>query len=209
MLTFTARADTRGRIESYKQLSHALDVALKRFRRAFGKLEYVRVFEKHPTSDALHAHLIVFGLKDFVKVERSKNGRDKYTATNFRRGKRGFWALRTFTKKTAQSSGAGYIADAKHIGAALPATHYVTDYMTKDLQAIDIRGLRHVQTSRAIGSPKTKRDRNKFIHIANGLQSVFVPDGWNVLDRDTGEVIDGEYWIENKVYPHPDERHYG
>jgi len=199
-MTLTAPENKRGRIESYKALQHGIDVLIKRFRRAFGGIEYVRVYEKHPTSDALHAHFIIAGLADFVSVTVAKNGKTKYKATNFRKGKRGYWALRTFVKKTAHASGLGYIADCKPITKDGGAVRYVTEYMTKDAQEIDIRGLRHVQTTRRIGSPK--QPANKSLYTAYRLSKRDVLANLKVLDVDTGETLASEFWKENNTYPH-------
>jgi len=198
-LTLTAPRDRRGRLESYKALQSGIDILMKRFRRAFGDVQYVRVFEKHPTSDALHAHFIVSGLTNFVKVERRKNGKDGYRATNFRKGKRGFWSLKTFVKKTAQSSGMGYMADVKPITRDGGAVRYVTEYMTKSAQGFDIKGLRRVQTTRRIGSPKT--EAKNVVYSAYRLSKKAIVGDMMVLDTDTGELIPHEFWAENNVYP--------
>lgn len=200
LMTLTARADTRGRIESYRQLSHGIDVLLKRFKRAFGKVVYVRVFEKHPSSDALHAHFVISGLTDFIKVDRRGNGKYGYIATNFRSGKRGYWALRTFVKKTSQASRMGYIADIEVIQAS-KSVRYVTEYMTKDAQDFDIRGLRHVATSRDIKSPRQRGKNAGKLQIGTAIPYSAIPRDFSLLDRDTGEVVSGQYWVENGFYP--------
>lgn len=222
LMTLTASANQRTRIDSYNALKRGIDVLIKRFNRAFSAyevvevvdkktglmkkkkrrvgLEYVRVYEKHPTSDALHAHIIISGLKDYVKVERSGNGKYRYVATNFRAGKRGFWSLRTFVKKTAQAAGMGYIADVKSPASSNRAIQYVTKYMTKDAQSIGIRGLRHVQTSRGIGSMSQRKASSK-VHVGYRLMDVHLVAGMSVTDIDTGEKLPDDYWIDANVYP--------
>lgn len=218
LMTLTAPNDKRGRIESYKALSKGIDTLMKRFNRAFGTykidektrkkkrvgVQYARIFEKHPASDALHAHFIISGLSDYLRVDRSKNGKDRYTATNFRKGKRGYWSIRTFTKKTAQACRMGYIADCKRLDNTSAANRYVTDYMTKDMQDFDIKGLRHVQTTRGIGSPKGE----KKAVLVTGLyiSSLSIPDGFKLVDIDTGEIVKNDYWIENGFYPPTSDR---
>lgn len=204
LLTLTAREDRRGRIDSYKSLQRGIDVLMKRFRRAFGRVEYVRIYEKHPASEALHAHIIITGVKDFVQVARSGNGRDKYTATNFRAGKRGFWALRTFAKKTSRASGMGYMVDIKPLTGAKRAVKYVTAYMTKSVQDFDIKGLRHVQTSRAIGSPKPPKSKAT-LYVGYRFNRAGLIGNMRVLDIDTGELIEHSYWNYANVYPPLDE----
>lgn len=200
-MTLTARADTRDRLESYKNLQRGIDVLLKRFNRAFGKVIYVRIFEKHPSSDALHAHFIVSGLAQYVSVEASKNGKSVYRATNFRRGKRGYWSIRTFTKKTAQAAHMGYIADCKAISGSTKAVRYVTEYMTKSAQDFDIKGLRHIATSRGIKSPRQRGKNAKILAIGHCIPYSRIPRDFELLDKDTGEVINQEYWAEHGFYP--------
>lgn len=198
-MTLTATATARGRIESYKQLQHGIDTLIKRFRRAFGRVQYVRVYEKHPSSDALHAHFIIAGLANYVQIRQGKNGKPAYVATNFRSGKRGYWTLRTFTKKTAQACKIGYIADCKALGDATKSVKYVTQYLTKETQDFEIRGLRHVQTTRAIGSPKNKS--NKALYVGYRLNS---RDRWGAMtlfDADTRKAVPDEYWQDANVYP--------
>jgi hypothetical protein len=200
LMTLTATNRARGRIESYKQLQSGIDLLIKRFRRAFGKISYVRVFEKHPSSDALHAHFIVSGISDYVSIQRQKNGKDRYTATNFRAGKRGFWAVRTFAKKTAQACGMGYMADVKPI-TQKTATRYVTEYLTKTGQSIDIRGLRHVATTRDIKSPRKRDAKDKTLYIGYRIGRGSMLPSFSLLDRDTGELIPDSYWQEHQFYP--------
>lgn len=199
LMTLTARADTRGRIESYKQLQHGIDVLIKRFRRAFGSVQYVRVFEKHPSSDALHAHFIITGLSDYVSVQKSKNGRMCYRCTNFRRGKVGFWALRTFLKKTAQAARMGYIADIKTVSQAGKAIRYITEYLTKETQDIAIKGLRHVQTTRGIGSPKNAS--KNALYVGYRLNKRDLVAGMAVYDADKRSTVPDAYWQDGNVYP--------
>jgi len=204
LMTLTAQAGTRGRLESYKQLQHGIDVLLKRFRRAFGRIDYVRIYEKHPKSQALHAHFIVSGLKEYVRLYTAQNGKQGYKATNFRAGKIGFWALRTFVKKTSQGVGMGYIADIKPIPAS-KSVRYVTEYMTKPAQDFDIRGLRHVATSRAIKSPRNRARAAKLLAIGHFISRARIPAHYDLLDNDTGEVIGDEYWHDNEMYPRYDD----
>lgn len=198
-MTLTAPADKRTRLESYKALQHGIDVLMKRMKRAFGGIDYVRIYEKHPTSNALHAHFIIAGLKDFVSVGIAKNGRAAYKATNFRKGKRGFWALRTFIKKTAVASGMGYQAECKPITKEGSAVRYVTEYMTKDAQGFEIKGLRHIQTTRRIGSPKQSGKNS--VYTAYRLSKADIIGDMQVLDIDTGEVLPHEFWRDANVYP--------
>lgn len=205
-MTITARGDTRGRIESYKQLAKGIDRLIKAFNRVWNRVDYVRVYEVHPKSEAIHAHFLVSNLTPFVRVEKSKNGRKKYTPANTRAAKRGYWTLYTFVKKMSHRSGMGYMADVSQVEHGADGisnvTRYITkitSYLTKESQSIDIKGIRHVQTSRAIGSIKARREFTG--EIGQAIPYSAIPRGFSLIDRDTGEVIQFEYWLENGFYP--------
>lgn len=51
----------------------------------------------------------------------------------------------------------GYQVDCKRVNSDA-ARFYVTKYLTKDQARINIKGLRHTQTTRAIGSPKPQSE---------------------------------------------------
>jgi len=93
----------------------------------------------------------------------------------------------------------GYIADCKPLGGTRHATHYVTKYLTKDAQAIDIRGLRHIQTTRKIGSPKPQR--TKALYVGYRLNKRDTWGAESVFDADKRMMVDAEYWQEGDVYP--------
>lgn len=210
-MTLTARGETRGKIESYKQLARGIDVLIKRFNRIFGKVDYVRVYEKHPKSDALHAHFLIKGVTPFVAVTVSRNHKKKYTPSHTRAKKRGFWGLWTLVKKLSHECGMGYIAHIEKVSTGEDGlsnvTRYVTKisaYLTKDAQDIDVKGLRHVQTSRQIGSIKPRRAGN--VETGHGIPYSRIPRGYRLIDRDTGEIVTSDYWLENGFYPSMNDR---
>ena len=197
-LTLTAHSRMRSQDASYKNLQHGIDVMMKRVRRVFGEIDYVRVFEKHPTSDALHAHLCISNLTPFVVGGCYKNMAYGYLPVLKRQGKTGAWSLKTWVKKTAQECKIGYMADC----AALQnnyAVHYATKYLTKASQDIEIKGLRHVQTTRGIGTPSNETDR--IWQVGDYVTARDFSAGETILDMQTGETIPPEYWAELDRYP--------
>lgn len=205
-MTLTAREDTRGRLESYTQLAHGIDVLIKRFNRIWQRIDYVRVYEKHPKSEALHAHFLIGGVTPFVRVEVLKNKKRRFAPAHERASKRGFWTLFTLVKKLSHECKMGYIAHIERVSRGddglSNVMRYVTKiagYLTKDAQSIDIKGLRHVQTSRRIGALQTRKSSK--VETGVGLPYSRIPQGYGLVDRDTGEVVTGDYWIEQGFYP--------
>lgn len=197
-LTLTAHSRMRSQQASYKNLQRGIDVVLKRVRRVFGQVDYVRVFEKHPTSDALHAHLVCSNLSPFVVPGCYKNLQPGYIAVLDRDGHQGTWALRSWLKKTAQECQIGYQADVQRLKDSY-AVHYATKYLTKAAQEITIKGIRHVQTTRGIGSPQGESDR--IWQVGDYVTARDFRAGESITDLQTGEIIPPEYWSEFDVYP--------
>lgn len=156
LLTLTANEHDRTMAASYKALQHGIDVLLKRARRLFGELDYARTFEKHPTSEALHAHFIIRGLSPYVVNGCTAKLRPAQLAVIERKGHVGTWALQTWFKRTALDCGLGYMADVRPI-KTMKAVWYVIKYLHKSASEITIKGIRRVQTSQSIGSPKPEQ----------------------------------------------------
>lgn len=198
MVTLTASSKTRTAIDSYKNLQSGIDTLIKRIRRVHGSIEYVRTYEKHPSSEALHAHFIMSGLSPFVVPGCWKNLQPGYLAVLVRSWRVGVWTLQTYLKKQAQECKMGYMA---HV-LPLPsdkAVNYVTKYLTKDLQGIDIKGLRHVQTTRGIGSPKSESEYQWT--VSDYVTARDFEAGETVIDLQTGAALDAEYWTDFDRYP--------
>jgi len=202
-VTLTAHSRMRSEQASYKNLQHGIDVLLKRMRRVFGKIEYVRVFEKHPTSNALHCHLAVSALTPFVIPGCHKNLQHGYLSVTSRSPGDGSWSIRTWTKKTSQECQIGYQADVRQAANA-GLVWYVTKYLTKVSQQINIKGLRHVATSRRVGSPDKSGagawDTGRFITALD-----VTPDE-KIRDIQTGDVLSYRHLVIAGVYPPPAER---
>ncbi len=197
-VTLTAHSRMRSTEASYKNLARGIDVLMKRIRRVFGKVEYVRVYEKHPTSDALHAHLIVSGLSPFVVPGCNKNLQPCFLAIGMRESRTGVWSVRTWLKKTAQECKIGYQATVEKIENAF-AVHYVVKYLSKAHQAINIKGLRHVQTTRGVGSPEV--EANLAWQVANYATARDFGVGEVLLDMQTHTVVEDDYWSQFDRYP--------
>lgn len=200
LLTLTAHSRLRTQAGSFDNIRKNIGRFLKRIRRVFGKVEYVRVFERHPTSEAMHVHFIISNLTPGVVRGANAKHQEMFLAVTERRARAGYWSINTYMKHIAQDCGMGYIADCRLIeGDGSKAVWYVTKYLTKSQQEFNIKGLRHVQTSRGIGSPKPEKKYQwkvvSFVTTADFL------NGQTLIDLQTGEAVDADYWNEQDVYP--------
>jgi len=200
LVTLTAHSKLRTAELSLKNIRDNIDRLMKRVKRVFGKVEYVRVYEKHPTSEARHAHFIMSGLSPWVVNGCSAKLRPMALAVMERGGTRGTWSVKTWFKKNAQEVNLGYMVDVSgaisHTGKVVS---YVVKYLTKSQQDLTEKGLRHVQTSRGVGSPKQESD-----YAWNVVSFVTARDftaGQEVFDLQAGTPINSDYWNEQDVYP--------
>jgi len=198
LMTLTAHSKKRSQAASYANLQKGIDVLLKRSRRLFGSIQYVRVYEKHPTSQALHAHLIISDLSPFVVLGCWKNLQPGYLAVLTRPWWVGIWSLSTWLKKSCQAVGLGYQDDVQKL-EGFQAVGYATKYLTKAAQEIEIKGIHHVQTSKGIGSPGF--DSLYRWHVADFATARDFNAGDAVHDVQTGKLIDADYWADNDIYP--------
>ena len=203
LLTLTASSLTRTAWSSMDNIRKHLDVFFKRVKRVFGEIEYVRIFEKHPTSEAIHCHVIICGLSPYVALGYSVKMRPMAIAVLERNSRNGVWSIQTWVKKTAQELKMGYIADIKRLeGTPEQAAFYVTKYLTKAQEELHVKGLRHVQVTSGIGSPKTEKQEN-WNTSAFIVASMFAPNA-QILDINNGEIIDNNHWEKHSFYPHED-----
>lgn len=198
MLTLTAHSRTRGKIASYRNLQTGIDRLLKCVRRVWKDFEYVRVYEKHPTSDALHAHLVCSSLTPFVEIFHNANNTVTFKPRVKRECRAGFWQTSTYFSRKAQISKIGYQTKIDKIAPEY-SVHYCTKYLTKAAQEIDIPGLRHVQTSRGIGSPKSEKEHDW--KVVSFVTARDFEAGETVIDLQTGLVIDKNYFEDFDYYP--------
>jgi len=200
LVTLTASSLTRSQLESLANIRDNLEKLFKRMKRVFGHIEYVRVYERHPTSEALHVHMILSGLTPFVVHTLSKRLKRVSTGVLVRKGRKGTWTVRTWLKKVAQECKMGYICDVQHIeDGPLQAMFYITKYLMKALQDIKIAYLRHVQTTKGIGSPTQEKQEGWNVgHYITARD--FLP-GTVVTDMNTGTIVDNNYWEVYSLYP--------
>jgi len=200
LVTFTAPRNKRSRQESLAAIRGNLDKFLKRLQRVFGKVQYVRVYEKHPSSEAIHAHMLVCGLSPFVVIGKNRKGKTVAFPVLNRTSYRGSWSLRTWFKKTAKACGMGEIVDVQLIQNNVQlAIFYICKYLTKAQQDLHEKGLRHVQTSRAIGSPP--KGSEETWKAASYITVYTFDPGTRITDLNTGFVIDNNFWEHTGFYP--------
>lgn len=205
LVTLTASSKTRTTLASLENLRSNIDRLIKRMKRVFGEdIEYVRVYEKHPTSSAIHVHFIMSGLSPYVAIGYSEKLKPMAFGVLTRTYRDGVWSLKTWIKKTCGEIKMGYIADAKLLeGGAEKAAFYVTKYLTKDMQGIDVPYLRHVQVTKNIGSPQFDKNYD-WTPVSYITARTFDEAGTSITDIDTGRVIDNNFWEHTGFYPNED-----
>jgi len=204
ILTLTANRNKRTAWSSMDNIRSHLDAFFKRIKRVFGEIQYVRVYEKHPTSQAIHAHIIITGLTPYVAVGYSSKLKPMAIGVLTRYTRNGVWALRTWIKNTAQGLKMGFIADIQLIiGPPEKAVWYVCKYLTKAQEDLHVKGLRHVQVTTGIGSPPEKGNDLAWLTAPYIVANFFAPNT-RILDVNTGEAIDNNYWEVHNFYPYDD-----
>jgi len=204
LVTLTAHSKTRTTLDSLMNLRNNTEALIKRVKRVWGNdIEYARVYERHPTSEAIHAHFIMTGITPYVVNVCSVKLRPMAIGVTERKGHVGTWSAKTWFKKNAQELHMGYMADVKRLqGNPRDVAFYVTKYLTKDQQAFRVPYLRHVQVTQGIGSPE-------FEHTYEWTPVSYITSrtfqaGTRVLDLDTGKVIDNNFWEHTGFYPDSD-----
>jgi len=195
-VTITAHEWNRGAAETLKNLQRGIDLLFKRVRRVWGKVEYVRVYEKHKTG-AFHAHLIINGLSDFVAYRRARSGAKTFAPVESK-GER-VLSCKTWFSRAARACQMGYRVDVQKLDGVQKTVNYVCKYMTKEAQAFTEKGLRRIQASQGIGAANAR-------HKPRGWQAVkyiYAADaaGQPVRDLDLKMTINPSWWRENFTYP--------
>ncbi len=204
ILTLTAPPWARSAAASLDSIRTAVEALIKRCKRVFGKdMQYVRVYEKHPTSEAIHSHFIISGLTPYVVTGCSEKLQPMAIGVLTRVGRNGVWSVKTWFKKVCQELHMGRQVDVQLIvGPVETAAFYVAKYLSKALQDIKIKGLRHIQTTRKIGKPEEKDSHGW--QTAPYLTAYAFEAGTRVTDLQTGEIIDNNYWELKRVWPDSD-----
>lgn len=203
MVTLTAHSETRTLEASYQNLQRGVGVALKRIRRCFSPVEYVRVYEKHPQSNAIHAHLLVSGLTEYVSWRMNPNKTVSFKPQPTRPSRKGYWHIRTYLSKQAHESKIGYSVAVERCRDR-HAVFYVTKYLTKSAQEISIKGLRHVSTSHRVGSPGNESG-NRW-EVGNFITSLDVRENERVQDVQKCISLSYREMVQYGVYPPETER---
>lgn len=201
-VTLTAHSNKRTELQSLMNLRDNIDRLIKRVRRVFGlPIEYVRVFEVHPTSEAVHVHFVMSGLTPFVVNGFSVKHQPMALGVMTRKGYAGTWSVKTWFKKICQELKMGYIADVQKIeGDQAKVAFYVTKYLTKEQGKISVPYLRHVQVTTAIGKPVF--DENHTWTPASYITSrTFDEPNTRITDLDTGFIVDNNWWEHTGFYP--------
>jgi hypothetical protein len=203
LLTLTANENKRTAWGSMDNIRKVVDTLMKRVKRLFGEIEYARVYEKHPTSEAVHLHIIICGLSPYVVIGYSAKLKPMAIACISRTARDGTWSIKTWFKNTSRALGMGYIADIKRLeGTPETAAFYVTKYLTKAQEELHVKGLRHVQVTRGIGSPVSYGDE-VWQTASYIVPRMFAPNAV-VKDINTGATIDNAYWEIHDFYPYDD-----
>jgi len=198
-VTLTAHEHLRSAAMSLANIRQNIERLLKRLRRIFNHVEYVRVYEKHPTSEARHAHLVVCGLSPFVERLVARSGSETFVPVLERTKHRGTWSINTWFKKAARACGMGYQVKCEKVENPTKSVGYAVKYLTKSCQDLHEKGLRHVQTSRGIGAPKVE-SRYKWQVCSYVTARDFAPNT-SVIDLQTGEEIPPDFWNVWDYYP--------
>jgi len=202
LLTLTANRHKRTAWGSMDNIRSKLDAFFKRCKRVFGEIQYVRVYEKHPTSQAIHCHIVISGLSPFVAQGYSVKLKPMAIGVLSRGVRNGVWAVRTWVKKTAEELDMGFIADVRLIdGEPGRAVWYVTKYLTKGQAELHVRGLRHVQVTKGIGSPPDGEEDDAEWNVTAYITSKMFAPGAKIKDLNTGEIVDNSHWEVHSFYP--------
>lgn len=195
-VTLTAHENLRSAEMSLKNIRDNIDRLMKRLRRIYKELDYVRVYERHQTG-AYHAHIVFHGLSARVTRTVMPNGAVTFQ-DNYAAGNRHSWSIRTWFKKTCRAMGMGYMVDCQRIDDIRRVVNYICKYLTKAQQDITEKNLRHVQTSRRIGSPVERKNTvwNVGAHVWGGDLGMR-----ELYDANLKITIKPSYWHENIVYP--------
>lgn len=200
ILTLTANEDERSTKASLKNIRDNIEALFKRIRRVFGHIEYVRVYEGHPSSEAIHAHFLVSGLAPYVALGYSVKHRPMAIGVLTRKYRTGIWAIKSWLKINARELHMGYMADVQKIEGddIEKVVSYPCKYLFKD-QGLDIPYLRHVQVTSGIGSPEYEKQGQW--HTALFLEARMFEAGTKITDLNTKQIIDNNYWEEHRLYP--------
>lgn len=196
-VTVTAHENLRSADASLNNIRSNLDRVMKRVKRVFESVEYIRVYERHKTG-AYHAHLLVAGLSERVQKHETSAG-VVYWRPSLSAGGLGNLSIRTWFRRTTRSVGMGYMVDVQKVEGVDRPISYVVKYLTKAAQEFYVKSLRRIQTSRRIGSPRGRSDGSW-----TAAECVFrgnLSEGEKLYDASERLWVPAEYWREHLTYP--------
>lgn len=200
-LTVTATSEAHKSGTTLEQICANWDKLMKRLKRAWGKFEYVRVYERHKSGE-FHAHMLINILPEDCWSGRvwktvKRGDRPRYFGTHYKT-----------LKEACEDCDMGFMVDytplidRREKRAFLPhhAVGYVTKYMTKSVGGGMPKGTRRIQTSRAISAPAdtpVNEWRIKSgIYLDDVLKHSVVYDVSTKYTVTTDDFLDGLY-----IYP--------
>lgn len=171
-----------------------------RLRRRYGAKHslYIRIFERGTKKGRFHMHFLMNCGAEYDKHE--------FLITSFLSEFR--HPECRWLKDAVRALGGGYINHIRRVWEQRTKTQnvglvigYIVKYMGKSMSDFKFpKHQRRVQTSRAIGSPKTDREtRGTWVHMRDFPRSLLVESAKPVFDLSTGEVLtensfEGEYY---------------
>lgn len=195
-ITITAHERSRSKDTSLANLRAGLDKLLKRLRRVYGRIDYVRVYEVHQKG-AFHAHLVVQGLSQRVARMDLRNGEIAFRPFDTVPATRS-WGIQTYFRRVAREVGMGYMVDVQAVDTIPQVVNYITKYMTKESQSFWVKGLRRIQASERIGAANQRGEGGWSVgpYVFGGEVRHS-----NLRDADLKVTITPEYWQEHVIYP--------
>lgn len=200
-ITLTAHEDHRTPENSLENIRTNIDRYIKRLRRIYGKIEYVRVYEVHKKG-AFHAHLILHGLSARLQKGTARTGSEYFAPTDVPKGK-GNWSIRTWFRRTSRKLHMGYMVDVQRVDSISEVTNYIVKYLTKAAQNFNAKFLRRVQTSQGVGG--LRQGGASGWNIGARVFRSSIPSGARLYDDDRKLWVGDDYWKENLTYPRPGE----
>jgi len=224
LVTVTARGRSHRHGTTLEDIIKNWDKLLKRLKRAWGNFEYMRVYEKHaskndkhgkPQKPRFHGHMLIrFTPPDKELASAYQTYGYALKDGTWAKGKRYRGIAHRQLKNACFGSGLGYIVDLSPITvkgtendehAINLVVFYITKYLTKNLSGLP-KGTRRIQTSRAIGRPKSGGDGGDY-KIKYYLSIDDIARFGVIEDASRGHSVSFDDFHESDIYP-PDSIEY-
>jgi len=122
-VTLTANRYARASDTSLASIRENLDKLMKRVKRVWSNVEYVRVYEVHKKG-GFHAHLVVSGLSARVQKHTTPAG-VPYFRPSLSVSGLGNWSVKTWFSKNAAALKMGYMVDVQALEGVSQAIGYI------------------------------------------------------------------------------------